>query len=637
VCTDFVCSNPPLYNTATHCCNPAVGPSATTLIDDGDDCTIDVCDPATGIVAHNPRTCSDCCDDGFDCTVDDGCDAGVCSGTDVNTIPCPNGDSDCPLGTCGTAVAGFCECSETTPLCVVALDKHCSISQAFCQTDSDCGSAGGVCVGDYPDGNCFDPGADVNMGIHIGAGSQCVSGGQFLMTYDPTCLDFQSIGPCAGSIYTNVIQVDVDEVAGEIFYAVSSDVATQANECSPGPADMGCIVFKKTLDCDACDVCLIDRNPKLTILTNDQGNRVPTDNCGCSKDLRLAGDIDLDTPPGASVNADCNRPVANITWPTPSATDSCEGPLVVTCNSQHVGGLNIAGLINNGGNIPQGKSFFKCTASNTCGKVVTNVWTVMVSDQHSLDVEVHLCPVINNAGLIRRAITFELFFDCSSGPTEECCVMDFQGPYNFLGHGTCSLKVDKNNFACITARDNLHTLRSVSDVECVNNRWTAIFKGDAHFGGNCLIGGNLDAKKAGAVYGDMNTINILDFGVFMAQLAAKPNYEPNGDTDCQTAYPHGDINADGAVDNLDYATIVENFLKNSKGACCPAPPGNFEANPITEVSVKDLRRMGYTEAVIADLNKDGVLNLEDMAAYMQGVVPVEEVKPVREGKGRGTR
>jgi hypothetical protein len=157
-------------------------------------------------------------------------------------------------------------------------------------------------------------------------------------------------------------------------------------------------------------------------------------------------------------------------------------------------------------------------------------------------------------------------------------------------------------------------------------------------GGNCLIGGNLDGKKAGVLYGDANTINILDFGVFMSQLAANPNYEPNGDTTCSTAYPHGDINADGVVDNLDYATIVENFLKNSKTACCPPPTGNFtEANPITEISVKDLRRMGYTEAVIADLNKDGRLNLEDMAAYMQGVAPVQEVKPVREGKGRGTR
>lgn len=614
-CVNFICENTPQYNVQTQCCNPANGQSVT--ISDGDPCTQDVCDPGTGQVAHNPLT-GNACNDNLDCTVDDTCDNGTCTGTDVNSIACTT-DADCPLGTCGTAVAGFCECSENTPLCVE------------------------YTASDHEDGNCYDAGSTVVARIAMGAGSQTVIGGQFRMTYDPTCLDFVSMGPCPGdAIYTNVIQASVDEATGIIFYAVTSNPATPAAEGSAGPYDLGCINFVKLPDCDECAICFGDVNPQLTILSNNEGNRVPLDMCTCSKDIRTAGEITLNTPPGASVNANCGFPYGTVTWATPSASDTCDGPLSVDCDAQAVGGGNVGGLISNGGNFPQGKTFFVCTATNSCGDSVTNVWTVMVSDNQTLDVEVHLQPVLNNTGVFSRAITFQLFNDCLTDPVEECAVIDFQGPWNFPGHGRAELKVDKGNFLCMTARDNLHTLRAVvggDDLACVNNKWTAIFKGDPHLGGNWLIGGNLDAKKAGATYGDINTINILDFGVFMFELASGAAY-PNGNTDCSTPFPHGDINADGAVDALDYAFLVDNFLKHSKGLCCPAPGGANEVpefSPITEISVKELRRMGYGQAAVADLNGDGMVNLDDMAAYMQGVKPAAQVKPVREDKGRGTR
>ncbi len=550
--------------------------------------------------------------------MDDTCDAGACAGTDANTIPCTT-DADCPLGTCGTAVAGFCECSEETPLCIE------------------------YTAGPYDDGNCYEAGSTVTAAIAMGAGSQTVVGGQFRIVYDNTCLDFVSVGPCAGdTIYTNVIQTSVDEANGVIFYAVTSDPATVAAEGSAGPYNLGCINFIKSADCDECNVCFADVNPQNTILSNNEGNRVPVDNCVCSKDIRTAGEITLSTPPGASVNADCGQPYATIGWATPSASDTCDGALAVECDAQAVSGAPSGGLVNNGGVFSQGKTFFTCTATNSCGESVTNVWTVMVSDNQTLDVEVHLQPVMNNTGIFNRAITFELYNDCVSDPVEECAVMQFQGPFNFPGHAHGSLKVDKGNFLCMTARDNLHTLRSIvtgDDLACVNNHWTAIFKGDPIQGGNWLIGGNLDGKKADATYGDINTINILDFGMFMSELAAGASYEPNGDTDCNTAFPHGDINADGAVDNLDYAFLVDNFLKNSKGLCCPAPGAglNPEFSPITDITVKELRRMGYASAAVADLNNDGKVNMDDMAAYMQGVKPVQQAKPVRDDKGRGTR
>jgi hypothetical protein len=626
-------------------------------------------------VTHPPAPDGTDCDDGFDCTTPDDCVGGVCVGIDVNSIACtpPDGDGvgECPLGTCETvdptSPTGFrCLCSESTPLCLFAVDKHCSISDEPCQEDDDCGTAGGVCVGEYPDPNCFDPDAAVNMAVHIGAGSQIVTGGQFNIQYDPSCLDFVSIGPCTGSIYTNIIQVDVDEVAGRIFYAVTSDPTTMVNEGSAGPADLACLKFTKVDDCDDCQVCFVEENPRLNILTNDEGNRVPTDNCGCSKPIRLNGDLTLNTPPGANVNADCARTYSDVLWNAPNASDTCDGPLTVVCNAQHVIPSltdDIQLLILTGGRIPQGKSFFVCTATDSCGDSKTNVWTVTVSDQQTIDVEVDLAGPINNAGPFNRAITFDLYNDCSSEPVTECAVLEFQGPYNLPGHATGSLKVNKGNFLCITAYDCLHTLCASADIQCVNKRWTATWKGDGQLG-NGLLGGNLDGCKTDALYADKVAINILDFGVFMAELAAGSIYEPNGDTTCLTVHPHGDINADGLVDQLDYAFILDNYLANCKGECCNtcvngsndgqfcttaqqcpggqcwSSTGPLAGGPIgqtNEVSVKDLRKMGYGSATVADLNGDGLLNLDDMALYMQGVMPQQNAAPARNLKGRGTR
>lgn len=638
ICTNFVCSNPLLYNPQTQCCKPSDG--STTLINDDDPCTGDSCTPSTGVVTHAPLS-GNACDDGFACTTPDVCVAGVCVGTDVNTITCAS-NAECPLGECNTTTS-LCECSESTPLCVEFQDKFCDNSVTTkCQDDTDC-SQGGHCIGDIGVANCYNDGDTVNATVQMGAGSECVSGGQFLIDYDCNCLDLRSIGPCAGSIFTNVIQSEVDRTACKIFYAVTSNPTSQAVECTPGPAPLACLTFTKKVDCDGCSVCLISENPKNTMLSNEHGYRTPLANCGCSKPVRSNGKITLTTPPGASVNADCAHTYATVNWNTASATDTCDGALQVSCVAQHDGGLPISGLIATGGRVPQGKSFFSCTATNSCGDSRTNVWTVKVSDQQTLDVEVQLCPVVNTSAIIHRAITFCLYADCSSEAECVCNVIDFGGPYNFPGHGTGNLKkVDKNNYLCITAQDCLHTLRSVADVECVGNHMVGIFKGPTEVGGNCLIGGNLDGCKDGATYGDKNTINILDFGKFMAELAAGNNYEPNGDTTCTTAQPHGDINADGVVDALDYAFIVDHFLENSKGLCCAAPGAADsipESNPITEISVKELRAMGQGELAVADLNKDGMLNLDDMAAYMQGVQPTQNVGPDRniKGRARGTR
>jgi hypothetical protein len=602
---DKTCSNPPNYNTLTECCNPTNG--GKLLIDDGDACTVDTCDPDTGIVTNDPVAASGmACDDGFGCTYDDKCDGissqadGGCIGLDVNGVDCSV--DPCPVGTCDP-VTLTCVCSEDTPLCV------------FFEGD-----------------NCYEVGATVNASIEIGGGSEVVTGGQFLLSYDPTCIDFESIGPCAGSLFTNVIASNVNEAAGTIFYTATVDpfdpVGTQ------GPAKIACMVFTKLGECGECDICFESVNPFNTILTNDDGNAVPLDSCVCSEEIGLAGVIEITTPPGDAVNSECDLPTAIVEWNTPVATDECDGPLQMFCDSEHDGGVPIGHLIMNGGEFPQGKSFFLCEATNSCGDTLTKVWTVDVSDKQALDVYVQLSPTMN-PGLFSRCIKFELFDSCSSATVHEELLW-FDGPYNFDGKARMQFKVPKGQYDCITAQDQLHTLRSAAPIECIDGVYYAEFRGDPILGGNWLIGGNLDGWKKDDPDASQNVIDILDFGQFMNEIASGAAYG-DGNTDCTTTGPHADINADGDVDNFDYAFILDNYLVASKDACAGCPGHRTEYVPVESITVKQLRAQGMGELAVADLNRDGVLDSADMDAYMQGVQPVRVQQLRKETKVDGLR
>ena len=75
--------------------------------DDGNECTDDSCDPATGAV-HTPN--ADPCDDGDACTEGDLCSGGVCTGDPVvcpQGLACDSETGDCiECGPCPTDVDG---------------------------------------------------------------------------------------------------------------------------------------------------------------------------------------------------------------------------------------------------------------------------------------------------------------------------------------------------------------------------------------------------------------------------------------------------------------------------------------------------------------------------------------------------
>jgi hypothetical protein len=428
------------------------------------------------------------------------------------------------------------------------------------------------------------------------------------------------VGAAGSAAFPFLIYEDASD--GQVFLAVG---VTPGGAGSQGPDTLATLTFTKMGDCGECDVCFGDNNPQNTILTNDEGNAVQIAP-SCSKMIRLSGDITLTAPWNTSVNPDCDMPTAIVTWDDITASDTCDGeaPQINCAASEHDGGVDIAHLAANGGEFPQGRSIFDCTATNSCGDTANRYWTVDVSDQHAMDVVVQLGPTIVGDPLL-RCICFEFYSDCVQAADVWCDDLVFGFPYDFIGHNTTVLKVDKGQFACLTARDPLHTLRSVSSIECIDNALVAVFKGDPFFGGNWLKGGNLDAWKAD---GNADVIDILDFGMFVSQYGMF--LDPN--TPCGTPGPHADINGDGVVDAADYVFISQNFMEHSKDSCCDTG-ARTEDDAIYSITVKELHRKGFGELAVADLNGDGILDANDMAAFLAGDRPEMGTK----GQTRGVR
>jgi hypothetical protein len=308
------------------------------------------------------------------------------------------------------------------------------------------------------------------------------------------------------------------------------------------------------------------------------------------------------------------------------------------CGCMHESGKTFDPLLG-GGEFPQGITSCWCTAtSKLCGGTTTEEWTVTVNDTVALDVEVQLQPKI--ADDLVRCITFELFADCVKKPLEIKADLIFGGVWDFVGHFTDTKKIPKGQYECITARDRWHTLRAVSDMVCIDGVYHAAFKGDPFFGGNWLVGGNIDTWKKEGENISTDTIDILDFGVFVWQYGAivDPNTMCPADKGVDLGYPHADINGDGVVDHLDFTFIMMNFLEGSKDSCCPDKDGHTSApEGLEEISVSQLRQMGLGELVVADLNGDGLVNVADMAAFMNGQEPAKKKVRVRGNSGLGSR
>ena len=630
VCTDDwceyppgLCHNDPVFNPLVECCDIVTG--VLDPIDDGNQCTADSCsdDDSRGYAIHDAAAMLDvpCADDTPCDTILDKCDgAGNCVGTPITDYAC-SGEVD-PTGYCkaldppGTnpaecGVSGFCICE----LPAIGFE---------------------ILPSDKPNGMCFAHGEKILVNVIFDKVPLIVNGGQFTVYYDPDCVEFNSIEGV--DPYEFELYEDVDEAAGSITYAIG--VNPFGGVGVSGRAALAVMSFTKLPGCINCIFTIGGENPVNTYLVDDTGQAlevVPDP----SAELHENDKLTLKVPVDMKVNVDCDATTAMVAWDWPWADSSCA---YEDCNPQfdkcydpaldcwgyHESGHQYSqDVVYKGGEMPLGVSTFGCAAtSNICGDSISDGWTVTVNDQTTLDLTIQLSPIIT--GDVIRCIEFELFENCVEDPLVFSRDIFFGGIWDHIGHFTDTLKIpDAGQWLCITARDQLHSLRSVSDLPCVDGAYVAEFKGDPFFGGgNWLINGNLDGWKKDVPGASHDVIDILDFGQFVANyLVVTPVDTPCVDGHAMPG-PHADINADGIVDALDFAFVMMNYMAQSKDSCCPDSAAAANEGR-TSISVRELRALGMGDLTVADLNNDGMVDGDDMAAFTAGHVP--SAKPTRPG------
>lgn len=247
---------------------------------DGDPCTLDVCDPATGQCSHPPVNC----DDGNPCTAD-ACDpaTGTCTRTPAEG-PCTDGngctiDDVCSGGVCVPGRPKVCEqigqCLQ--PTTCDPFDGHCNYfpNVALCPPAGQCSRVdcsfngfcqysdvnGGSCQGSIPCqvGTCLGGACLASRDLCNDANScttdVCVSGSPLVCTHDPLdCHDndacnIDACDPVLGCTHTPGPDADGD---GHADACDNCPALANANQSDADGDGLG----------DACDNCPSIPNPQ---------------------------------------------------------------------------------------------------------------------------------------------------------------------------------------------------------------------------------------------------------------------------------------------------------------------------------------------------------------------------------------
>ncbi len=620
--------------------------------------------------------------DNLACATDADCQlynpAGVCNGSSLCEFACV-ADAECDsaagLAPNGECVGNLCTCSEVADvdMCLTAVVDNVVV----------------------PNDDCYDLGSEVVVQVLMDgplAAADAVAGAQFFVQYDSSVLALNSIepggsDPAGDGNATFVFELFEDtnpaDCAGGgcIDYAVGND-PFGLKISSTGPAVVAVIRFTAIAKCetDGDAVCYREHNPMTGYGTGAGDLVIPISlqNGGtgcCTGTININGDAPVFTCPFPNgsineVNADCGVTTRTMSYGPINATDECGGlgfdPLTDcsitffpgcvddgdcgaggTCG---IDGICVNDLVANydsyldctdGCVFEAGRYVYDCNATSKCGLSSDCDFEIINSGLNTLVVDIEVSPTMDPGDAfnpLTRCFDIRLLA-CDAQPPLEFnaqvdVILGLGGAVGTAGHGTFTLKVPVANWDCIEAGDPLHTLRSTSSVECLNNEaWYAAFKGSptinpqAHW----LTGGNLN--------GDVR-IDIADFTAYISAATNVGTYDSNGDTipdgssGCVGGI-HADINGDGIVNLFDFSFIAINFFQNDKarcedticagGAAATAP----SERPRDRMSVRALVQSGLEDAALADFNGDGFVDLTDMQLYLDGE-GVEESAPERE-------
>ena len=390
-------------------------------------------------------------------------------------------------------------------------------------------------------------------------------------------------------------------------------------------------VFADAGQCHAADVNLgapvVDDNCGIAAVTNDAPAQFPVGETivvwtivdtannteTCEQRITVVDNqapTIVGCPDDILVNADAGGCDAEVAWIEPIAEDNCE---IESFSSDHAPG-----------DVFTGTTVVTYTVTDVNGNTTTCVFDVIVTPYNEFTAEVQLQGELYDphpavpGDVLERCITFT-FYGCDDPIVLEK-TMTFNVDHNDPAHGIGSATFDDlecGDYECVTAQDALHSLTMRLDrsngglyVNAVN-QYAAAFTG-AHQ----LLGGDLhhDVPR--------DHIDMLDYAVFISMWGwiGDPN------TNCATPGPHADVNGDGLVNTADFTFIHINFRRHGQLDCCLMDATWTGEQVITDITLDELKQRGLDDLVVSDLNNDGRLNMDDVAAFAAGARPASTAR-----------
>ncbi|MHC5110793.1 MAG: S8 family peptidase [Planctomycetota bacterium] len=374
-------------------------------------------------------------------------------------------------------------------------------------------------------------------------------------------------------------------------------------------ASPSCIVNGDCDDGNECtqDICTagVCSNPNEASGTNcsDAGTAcIVQDTCDGNGACTDNGFVATGTACGDASDTECTNP------------DTCDGS--GTCQDNHETAGTTCGDAGNtlctdpdscdGSGACQGNHATNGTACDdlvacTVGDVCDGIGTCAGDPLDTINVTVDLAGAMIDAGPFTRCVTFELWAVGCGGTLPDAVVhqsLIFNG-----GTATATINVPCDVYGCITARDQLHTLRSTVTPIDAGGFYAADF---TNANGSGLAVMNLN---------DDHYIDIVDFAIFNAEFGLAPPAVSCPDSGTY----HADVTGDDVTNNDEFVNLVNNFFMERDDNCCMQPnAAHGTGGPLSSVSVDQLIDMGLGNLTAADLNNDGWLDNEDVNAFAGG-------------------
>jgi len=269
-------------------------------------------------------------------------------------------------------------------------------------------------------------------------------------------------------------------------------------------------------------------------------------------------------PSSVSVAADAGSTYgAYVAAPTVTATDDCDGAVAVDGPAWPADGI-----------FPIGTTTLTWSATDSAGNTSSETRTITVGDYQLLDASIAFQGTLS--GTSTRSVRIK------AGASSQVLTVNLTGSSGTLTGVQVPVAA---SYACIEAKDTVHTLTRTTAPSIAGTRYSASF---------LLVQGDSN---------DDDLVDIVDFGSFVADRGAGKAKDARSN-----------FNADTVVNNADFTYITLNFFSVGE-SCTGALDGK---QPRDRITVKELRRMGLGELAAADLNGDGWVDARDMQSYMQG-------------------